>query len=146
MFLRILARLASIFLASTAATVPVTVAINTLSSTASAQETSGLSAVDCSVVSAAQLEAVVSDTVDRLRLAGFADADIAQELGRELKLASTSCTAAQQQALIVNVVQILSMELSVTTAQLLEQVSVGYGSLIQPTVVEEARLQVFDPY
>lgn len=137
MLLRSLVRLASVLLAS-ASTAPATIAVSALITPAAAQEVATLNIADFSKVSAEELEAAVTALFQQLRAAGYSDLEIASMIGEQLKEVSANLTAAQQRALIINVVAVLStLAPTITVADLQTQVLAGFGDISGPVFVAQ---------
>ena len=141
MLLRSLVRLASVLLASAATTAPVTIAASSLATPAAAQEVATLNISDLSKVSTAELEAAVTAYVQQLRAAGYTDLEIVQMLGEQLKQISATLPTAQQRALMINVVAILStLAPTISVAELQTQFIKGYGEISGPVFVAQGDL------
>lgn len=146
MLLRSLVRLASLLLASASTTAPATIAVSALTTPAAAQEVATLNIADFSKVSAEELEAAVTALVQQLRAAGYSDLDIAKMLGEQLKQVSAALPLAQQRALIINVVAILStLAPTVTVAELQTQFLDGYGEISGPVFVAQGDVPPTQP-
>lgn len=138
MLLRSLVRLASVLLASASTTAPAAIAVSALTSPAAAQEIAQLGIADVSKVSAEELEAAITTLVQQLRAAGYSDLEIATLIGQQLKEVSVTLPLAQQRALIINVVAILStLAPTITVADLQTQVLAGYGPVEGSVFVAE---------
>lgn len=137
MLFRSLGRLASIVLASVATGAAATLAVTTLTAPVSAQDSGGLSSVDCSVISSTELELAVLTTVAQLRALGYSDRLLVSEIGAQLKVASSGCSGAQQMALLSNVVAILDdSNLSIASSTIVAELEAGYGPVSNTAVAE----------
>jgi hypothetical protein len=131
-------RLASVLLASLASATPATIAVSTLATPAAAQELANLGISDFSTVSAEELEAAITTLVQQLRAAGYSDLEIANIIGQQLKEVSANLPLAQQRALLINVVAILSSTMpTITVADLQTQVLDGFGPIEGPVFVAQ---------